>query len=584
MNFNPCIIIPLFNHKDTIAETVASLQSFNLPCFIVDDGSDVVTQQVLASLCASNTHVTVERLSVNQGKGAAVMRGMHLAYAQGFSHAVQIDADGQHNTDDIPHFLYLAEQQQNALVCGQPLYDESIPKVRLVSRYISHFWVAVETLTVNPVDSMCGFRVYPLAATLDIIKQVRVGRRMDFDTEILVRSIWQKIPIVKASTRVIYPVSGVSHFDYLRDNILITKMHTRLVITLLCQFPVRMYRSLRDGIYERSPVEGPQSVIQPALPEKKDSIHWSKTRERGISWGIHLLLWIYRLLGRRILGILLYPVIGYFFITNRQMRRSSESYLSRVYKVGSEHPRMQQRPGLRDCYHHYMEFGRSVLDRVSSWLGHIKKSEIDFDNEHEFYQLAQSGRGGLIIGSHLGNIELSRALAGDLGGIKINVLVFTEHAEQFNAMISTLNSKVSEHLIPVNEIGPDTAILIKSKIDQGELIIILGDRTAINSEGRVCQVDFLGEKTEFGQGPFILASLLECPVYLLFCLKEENRYRVHFEQFSDQILSRRKTRSSDLQSVIQQYAKRLEYYCLQQPFQWFNFYDYWRDETKKDEK
>lgn len=584
MNFNPCLIIPIFNHKETIAETISSLRQYNLPCFVIDDGSDFSTQQILSELSTSNPEVRVERLAVNQGKGAAVMNGMSLAHAEGFSHALQIDADGQHNIEDIPRFLCLAEKQPDALICGQPLYDESIPKVRLMSRYISHFWVGVETLTVNPVDSMCGFRVYPLGAILDILKRVRVGCRMDFDTEILVRSIWQKIPIVKVSTRVIYPASGISHFDYLRDNVLITKMHTRLVFAMLVHLPSRIYRFL-DRIYSaRSASERSQSDSRPAASEKREFTHWSKTRERGISWGIHSLLWIYRLLGRRILGVLLYPIIGYFFITNRQMRRASESYLSRVYRTGSDHPRMHSRPQLKDSFYHYMEFGRSVLDRVSSWLGDIDKGEIDFDNKEEFFQLAGSGRGGLIIGAHLGNIELSRALAGDLGDIKINALVFTEHAEKFNAMLSTLNSKVSEQLIQVNKIGPDTAILLKGKIDRGELIIILGDRTAANSTGHVSQVGFLGDQTEFGQGPFILASLLKCPVYLMFCLKEESGYRVYFEPFSDQLMSKRKTRSSDLQSAIQKYVSRLEFYCLKQPFQWFNFYDYWREEQRREEK
>ena len=333
MNFKPCIIIPIFNHKETIVETVSSLRQYNLSCFVIDDGSDSATRQVLSELSRANPQVTIERLSVNQGKGAAVMQGMNLAYEKGFSHALQIDADGQHNTEDIPHFLSLAEGQQDALICGQPLYDESIPKARLISRYISHFWVGVETLTFNPVDSMCGFRVYPLGGVIDILNQVRVGRRMDFDTEILVRAIWKKIQIVRVDTRVIYPTSGISHFDYLRDNILITKMHSRLVFTMLFRAPSRIFSFVGRRRGETSSTETVQSGIRPAVSENRESIHWSKTRERGISWGIFLLLWIYRILGRRILGVLLYPVIGYFFVTNRQTRHASASYLSRVYRL-----------------------------------------------------------------------------------------------------------------------------------------------------------------------------------------------------------------------------------------------------------
>jgi predicted LPLAT superfamily acyltransferase len=142
-------------------------------------------------------------------------------------------------------------------------------------------------------------------------------------------------------------------------------------------------------------------------------------------------------------------------------------------------------------------------------------------------------------------------------------------------MLEKVNSRVNNKVIQVNQMGPDTAIMLKEKVDRGELIVILGDRTPINSKGRVNYVNFLGEKAPFSQGPFILASLLECPVYLLFCLKKGQRYRVYFEHFADRIKLNRKSRQQALQQVIQKFAERLEYYCLQEPFQWFNFFDFW---------
>jgi predicted LPLAT superfamily acyltransferase len=271
----------------------------------------------------------------------------------------------------------------------------------------------------------------------------------------------------------------------------------------------------------------------------------------------------------------LIPVIGYFFISAKMPRRESQKYLKKVYAYGSTHPKMASPPTLSSSFYHFMEFGRAALDRLSSWFGHIKRRDIDFYNDQEFIDLALRSSGGLIIGSHLGNIELSRALADDIDAVKMNILVFTEHAVKFNTMLEKVNSRVNNQVIQVNQMGPDTAIMLKEKVDNGELIVILGDRTPINSKGRLNYVNFLGEEAPFSQGPFILASLLECPVYLLFCLKKGQRYQVYFEHFADGIKLNRKFRQQELQKVIQKFAKRLEYYCLQEPFQWFNFFDFW---------
>lgn len=560
MLFKPCLIIPIYNHKDTIATTIESLRSEGLPCIIVDDGSHTETQAVLAKLAKQETWVQLYRLAENQGKGAAVLKGIKEAYQSGYTHALEIDADGQHDVTDVPKFLSLGKQNPNALVYGQPIYDDSIPKARLIARYITHFWVCVEILSLKMVDTMCGFRLYPLAPVHQLMTKVQIGHRMEFDTEIMVRLIWENVPIIPVSTKVIYPETGVSHFNYISDNIRISKMHTKLFFGMLKRL------LLSDKIRQ------PQHI------------HWSKIQERGASWGLNTMLWVYKYLGRRIFNLLLVPVIGYFFIFARMPRRESQKYLQKVYAYGSSHPRMARPPKLSSSFYHFMEFGRAALERFAFWLGNLKRSDIVFDNKPELVKLAKSGTGGIIIGSHLGNIELSRALAEEGDGIKMNILVFSEHAKKFKTLLEKVNSSVNHNLISISDLSPETAILLKEKVDKGELILITGDRTPINSKGRVNYVKFLGEEAPFSQGPFFLASLLECPVYLLFCLKKEQGYRVYFEHFADSIKLNRKSRQEMLQQVIQKFAGRLEYYCLQEPFQWFNFFDFWHRDRSFEKK
>ena len=227
MSFKPCLLIPIYNHKDSIRATVGRLVPHGLPIFIVDDGSDHATQQVLSELVATQPLVRLFRLPKNSGKGAAVMHGMLTAHRAGFSHALQIDADGQHDTNDVPRFVEQGKAYPAAVICGKPIYDESVPKGRLYGRYITHFWVWVETLSFAIGDSMCGFRLYPLAATCALIDSVRIPTRMDFDTAIAVRLAWRGVQFKNIATRVTYPTDGLSHFKMIRDNLRITWMHTQ---------------------------------------------------------------------------------------------------------------------------------------------------------------------------------------------------------------------------------------------------------------------------------------------------------------------------------------------------------------------
>jgi len=243
--FAPCALIPIYNHGSTIAATVRALRAHGLPVLIVDDGSDAATRNVLDALVRDTDQVRLLRLPHNQGKGRALDTGLRAAYATGYTHALQIDADGQHDTADAPRFLAEARARPEALVCGAPLYDASVPRARLYGRYLTHLCVWLETLSLAIRDSMCGYRLYPLAAVCAEIARKPLPARMDFDTEAAVRLAWRGVPVVNLTTRVTYPENGLSHFRMFRDNLRISAMHTRLLLGMLPRAPRLLWRRWR---------------------------------------------------------------------------------------------------------------------------------------------------------------------------------------------------------------------------------------------------------------------------------------------------------------------------------------------------
>jgi glycosyltransferase involved in cell wall biosynthesis len=246
--FKPCALIPVYNHEHAIGTVVAAVLAQGLPCILVDDGSSPACARVLDELAAASPgKVTLVRHAVNQGKGGAVLTGFTAAGKLGFSHALQIDADGQHDTGDIPAFLALAQRHPQAAVIGSPVYDESVPKVRLYARYLTHVWVWINTLSFAIRDSMCGFRVYPVAPVLELAARQKLGLRMNFDPEVLVRLHWAGMPVVNQPTRVSYPLDGVSHFQAVRDNVLISRMHATLFFGMLLRLPILLGRKWRTG-------------------------------------------------------------------------------------------------------------------------------------------------------------------------------------------------------------------------------------------------------------------------------------------------------------------------------------------------
>lgn len=242
---SPCALVPVYNHPSTIADVCATLDALELPVVLVDDGSDETCRRELDRL-ASQGHRLV-RLAENRGKGAAVRAGLREAERLGYSHALQVDADGQHHGEDLPAFLEALRETPQALIVGHPRYDASVPRARFYGRYATHVWVWINTLSLRIRDTMCGVRLYPVAPLNRLLARHACGDRMTFDTEVLVRWFWAGGALRNQPVRVHYPLDGVSHFAPWRDNLQISAMHTRLFFGMLLRLPRLLARRRRHA-------------------------------------------------------------------------------------------------------------------------------------------------------------------------------------------------------------------------------------------------------------------------------------------------------------------------------------------------
>lgn len=239
-------VIPVYNHPHYIQALLEHLNDFALPMIVVNDGSDEACTQLLRTLDQQFQQVILVEHQLNQGKGQAVITGLKKAYVLGLTHALQIDSDGQHDWNDVAKFLETSQQHPSAMVIGQPIFDESVPKGRLYGRYATHIWVWINSLSFEIKDSMCGFRVYPLGQTIHILNTAKFQPRMGFDSEILVRLKWENVPFVNVRTKVIYPEQGISHFHAWRDNLGMSKAHSRLFAGMLLRLP-KLLKSKYSG-------------------------------------------------------------------------------------------------------------------------------------------------------------------------------------------------------------------------------------------------------------------------------------------------------------------------------------------------
>lgn len=299
--------------------------------------------------------------------------------------------------------------------------------------------------------------------------------------------------------------------------------------------------------------------------------HWAEHRERGSFWLMKITAWGVRRLGRRALSPLIYAIVLYFFIFGRKARQAAHQYQAHLAAWAGK-PELA--PSTGRVFAQFMAFAQALLDKLDVWNGRLSLGQIDMDDPAGLRGQLRGERGQLLVGAHLGNLEVCRALAEMGEKVTMNVLVHTRHAERFNRLLGEAGAS-HLRLIQVSELDPAIMLQLSERLERGEWLAIAGDRVPLHG-GRTVTVGFLGQPAPLPQGPWLLAGLLNCPVNLIFCLKHNGRYRVSLEPFAEAITWRRHEREQVIAHWAARYAERLGQYALRAPAQWFNFYPFWK--------
>jgi predicted LPLAT superfamily acyltransferase len=294
------------------------------------------------------------------------------------------------------------------------------------------------------------------------------------------------------------------------------------------------------------------------------SQQWTQHKERGSPFLIRLIFSIALRCGRTVTRIFLHPIVLYFLITATKQCRASNEYLVKV---------LRRKPGFLDRYRHIHCFASTILDRVYLLADRFDSLEIRIHNEQVLLNQLRKKRGCLLVGSHLGSFEVLRALAVSHGDIPLKILMYRDHNPVITRLLESLNPKVADMVIDIGV--PDAMIKVSEYIDQGYAIGLLGDR--ISENAKVTNYDFLGESAPFPTGPALLASVLNAPIVLFFGLYRGGKdYDVYFEMLGEDINISRSNRDNEAAEWTRRYIKRLEHYTHTAPYNWFNFYDFWK--------
>ena len=285
------------------------------------------------------------------------------------------------------------------------------------------------------------------------------------------------------------------------------------------------------------------------------------------------MIWLNSTVGRVAFDVALVFAMAYFFLRRGEARRASLDYLDRVRRCYPEV--VGGGPKLWLSYKHFFIFGQSLLDKYLAWAETPDGIRMEPEEEKRLFEFVETRRGCLLIGSHFGNLEYSRGIAQRHPEVTINVLIYDQHAQKFAALLAQGDPDSRMNLIQVTDVDLNLALKLKEKVQRGEWVVIAGDRVPVGDSERVAEADFIGDAARFPIGPYVLATLLQCPVFLIHCFRLDGDYRLVYEIFADEIGADRKSRKQDYESSAQKFATALEKQVIRAPLQWFNFYDFW---------
>ncbi len=303
-------------------------------------------------------------------------------------------------------------------------------------------------------------------------------------------------------------------------------------------------------------------------------MHWARMTENTFAFGITFLYMLHKVFGRTVFRLVLLPVVAFYWICRPDARHASRTYLARLQTATGAPGHV---PGHSDTFRHLFRFADTLLDKLLATAGHYPDDRIRLHGAETVRAALREGRGGVIVTAHVGCLELCRALANHTPGIVVNVLVHTRHARRFNDLLDRLDPAQSIRLLEVTDISPATAADLSARVMAGELIAIAGDRVPLQSE-RTVSVPFLGHPASFPIGPYLLGHLLQCPVYLMCCLRENAGYALYFERLAERIRLPRQNREEAIKMHAGQFATSLTGLLGKSPYDWFNFFPFWDDE------
>lgn len=301
----------------------------------------------------------------------------------------------------------------------------------------------------------------------------------------------------------------------------------------------------------------------------REAHHWADIGETTSVAGIRLLCAVRRTLGRGVFRFCAFPVVFAHWLLNAGARRASLEYLRRLHAHAGV---FAKEPGWRESLRHFRAFADTLLDKIFALGG-----EYPFDkakvSRRNMLELLASGRGAVIVTAHIGCLELCQALADEVPGFRMTVLVHTRHAEQFNRLLKRLGSD-KVRLLQVDEIGPAVAVQLGEQVARGEFVALAGDRVPLGG-GRHVFADFLGRPAPFPVGAYVLAAALRCPLATMACVHEGDGYAVRFETFAERVELPRGSRDAALAGYAAQFAQWLEAQLRAAPYDWFNFFPFW---------
>lgn len=316
-----------------------------------------------------------------------------------------------------------------------------------------------------------------------------------------------------------------------------------------------------------------------SMPQHSDSpaqraaapTHWAQIGESTFVAGMWLLYNLHRLLGRWPFLLCLYPVVAYYWLTRPLARRSSLQYLQRMQQAHGLWARM---PGWWHSQKHFRMFAQVILDKLLALTGRYRTERVRFNGDQPLLELLEHGQGAVIVTAHMGCIELCQAMARLQPNLRLNILVHTKHAEQFNRLLQRLAPDTGVRLLQVADFSAATAMMLAERVACGEFIAIAGDRVPVH-DSKTTRAQFLGHEAAFPCGPYVLAALLKCPLYFMGCVHQGRGYAVEFVPIATQVQLPRARRNEVLAEYAQLYAQQLERLLCQAPYDWFNFFPFW---------